>query len=123
MSNESLKGVGTKDMLAGIIHLHPDVRTVHDEKNGYYLTWTNPVEEKKGLLAKLWPTHNAPHRLLLDDIGRRTIELIDGKHTVKNIAVTLELEFKLEDEAASQAALIAFLTQLMQRNIITVGKK
>jgi hypothetical protein len=61
------------------------------------------------------------HILILDEVGRRTVELIDGKKDLNTIADTIALEFHFDKEAAA-AALIAFVIILQKKNIILISE-
>ncbi|MHC4885318.1 MAG: PqqD family protein [Planctomycetota bacterium] len=107
-------------MLGGIPHLHPNVTTGFTPRHGYTLSW---VSEGAGKHLTWWRRLLAGpgrrYHINLDEIGRRTIELIDGERSVREIAAVLAGDFELDQDKAT-AALIVFLTQLMQKNAIQI---
>lgn len=112
------QSVSKTRQLQGIVHLHPDVNTRFDRRRGFALTWTGNPTPSPHFLSKLFPNRRQ-HSLVLDELGRRTIELIDSKRTVDQIATELASKLQL-DPAEVQEALLLFLTQLMKRNIVRV---
>jgi hypothetical protein len=103
--------------LAGIPVLHPKVETRLEKKYGFVLSWMDEPDQKKGFLRRLLSGPGRRHRLVLDPMGRRTVELIDGKRTVAEIASALSSEFGGQQREVEDA-LFAFLGQLMAKNVI-----
>ena len=112
--------VRLEDCLDAVIHRHPAVDMVHDPRIGFLLTWKQM--RRTGLRRILGWISGAGRmrRVKLDDVGRRTMELVDGKTTVRAIADTLSREFGFKKTEA-RGALLAFLTMLMKRNIIVLS--
>lgn len=103
----------------GVPHLHPEVRTVHEPRHGYVLMWTVPLPEKAGWWRRLLEPNGRRHRLVLDDLGRKTIELMDGKRSLSDISDKLSADLNVGPEDV-RPALLAFVTDLMKRNIAAV---
>lgn len=109
-----------RECLQGIVHLHPKVETLFCPQKGCLLSWVNQADPaKQSWWRALLSGSGRRHQLTLDPLGRKTIELIDGRRNVDLIATLLAEEFGLDPDKA-KAALIVFLTRLMQKNIVQV---
>ncbi len=79
-------------------------------------------DRKKGFFRRLLSGPGRRHRLVLDPMGRRTVELIDSKRTVAEIASGLSSEFGGQQREVEDA-LFTFLGQLMAKNVIRTVTK
>ena len=116
--------VETSVILNAIVIMHSSVKRIKHPQHGFCLRWAN--QEKKSNKKRWWnyfvpSLRNRNHILLLDEVGRRTVELIDGKKDLNTIADTIALEFHFDKEAAA-AALIAFVIMLQKKNIILISE-
>ncbi len=112
--------VGITEQLRGIVHLHPGVEMQTDPRHGYVLSWTNAPPPKGNWLSRLFSNPALRRRrIALDDMGRRTVELIDGRRKIREIADALAAEFGTDRDRA-RAATIVFIGQLMSKNIVKV---
>jgi hypothetical protein len=55
-------------------------------------------------------------------MGRRTVELIDGKRTVADIATDMAKQIGC-DKKAMEEAILTFIAQLARRNVISLAPK
>jgi len=111
--------VERRSQLAGVPHLNPRVETLYEKKKGFSLSWVNELPRQKNWLKALLIPPPRRHRLMLDNIGKRTIELIDGEHTIAQIAAQLADEFNLPPSETADA-LVTFIGQLMAKRVVTV---
>jgi hypothetical protein len=109
----------TSEILNGIVHMHPSVKRIKHPHHGFSLKWNNPENKQKKLFRSF--SRNRDRILQLDEVGRRTIELIDDKNDVRTIANTVGEEFKFDNDKAT-AAMITFLTMLQKKNIIQISE-
>ncbi len=115
-----------QELLDGIPHLHPAVKCHRDRRHGFLLAWrmVDPRrQERTTRLGRLLRGQaRRYHRLVLDPLGRRTVELIDAHHTLREIAATLAREsgHRLSD---MEQAVIAFITQLAHRNVVALYRR
>jgi len=114
------QAIPTSEILNGIVHMHPSVKRIKHPHHGFSLKWNNPENRQKKVFRPL--SKNRDRILQLDEVGRRTIELIDGKKNVRTIANTIGDEFKFDNDKAT-AAMITFLTMLQKKNIIQISVK
>ncbi len=59
------------------------------------------------------------HKIVLDDFGRRTVELINGQNKVKEIAEKLRTGTSYTQDQMEDAVL-AFIGQLVRRNVVSL---
>lgn len=108
------------DKLRGIVHLHPNVERMADPQYGYVLSWIGePPPAQKWWRRIFNGSSPRRRRLVLDEMGRRTVELIDGRRSVREIADTLADDFSM-DRGRAREAVILFLSQLMRKNVAQV---
>ncbi len=101
-------------LLNGVPYLNPAVETLHDPQRGCALSWKSESGNRRGWRALLMgPVRR--RRLELDDLGRRTVELCDGRRRVGEIAAQLAAEHQVE-LGVMQRATLAFLAELVRRN-------
>lgn len=127
MVPEGYRAVDRATILSSVPALHPCVELVAEKRYGCTLQWEltpeqmNPPRSARRLPKFfLNPSRPRRHTLVLDDMGRRTVELIDGKRTVADISAALAGYAKCETKAMEDAV-ISFLSQLARRNAITLG--
>ena len=106
-------------LLRGVPRLNPHVERVSDRRYGCLLAWpvAEPEDQRRRGWLPRWHAKTAPRRrrrLVLDDLGRRTVELIDGRRTLAEIAAVLAHESG-HDAAAMEQAVLAFIGQLVRR--------
>lgn len=115
-----IKNVETAQMLDGIVFMHPSVERIKHPIHGFALRWVDQMQmQKKKKWWNNWIPHlkKREHILKLDELGLRTVELIDGKNDLKTIAQTIAHEFSMDEEQTT-AALITFIIMLQRKNII-----
>ncbi len=95
------------------------VETLADPKHGFVLSWVAASPARKGFLGRLFPAPARRRRLVLDQVGRRTIELIDGGRSIGEIAAALAVEFAME-RATTEEATILFFGRLLAKNIVAI---
>jgi hypothetical protein len=104
--------------LAGIVHLNPAAELFHEKKYGYSISWVPSAATGLSWWQRL-RFIRARRRLALDELGRRTVELIDGRRSIEQIARALSSERSIDLDDA-RTGLLAFLTGLMRRNVVQV---
>ncbi len=106
--------------------LHPNVRKIADKKRGCLLEWDLTDEQrtppKKSFFPKYFFKNQKVHKIVLDDFGRRAVELIDGKRSISAIAEKLR-EGMIYNQEQMEDAIIAYLGQFVRRNIVTIAPK
>jgi len=110
--------VDTATLIRAIPHLHPQVERISDRRHGCLLAWpvAQPARRRPpSLLGRLFGTPARRRRLVLDDLGRRTVELIDGRRSLAVIAAQLSQETG-HTPADMEVAVLAFVSQLVRRN-------
>lgn len=111
-------------LLSYIPELHPSVRRVSDKRFGCLLEWElsegQRTAPKKSFFPKYFFRQQRTHRLVLDDFGRRTIELVNGKRSLFEIASKLRENTSYTQEQLENA-IIDFFGQLVSRNAITLA--
>lgn len=118
---EGFERVSRTALLNAIPTLHPNVERVREKRLGCYLRWDLSEAQHKRPRFNFFPkfffnlTRNRQHKLVLDDMGRRTVELMDGCNTVADIAYQLSRQVGC-DKKAMENAVIAFISQLARRN-------
>lgn len=112
------EAISLEDKLNGIPQLHPEVKTIFDKSHGYALMW-ELQEKKSSWFKRIFLQEKTHHRIALDSLGKRTVELIDGKRSVSTIAELLQKDLENNPEQTMQATL-AFITELMKRNALIV---
>lgn len=116
-------GVRTVDqttLLRGIPALHPQVTRVSDRRFGCMLTWpaVRPgTRQRKTRLGRFLAGPVRRNRLVLDDLGRRTVELIDGNRPLSAIAATMARQTGHAPHDMEKAVL-TFIGNLARRNIV-----
>ena len=120
--------VGKKTVLASVPALHPNVERIVEKRYGCTLQWDLSEEQSKrprrSWFPKFFfnPTRKRRHKLVLDDMGRRTVELIDGKRTVSEIADAMAKLVGCKKKPMEDAVL-AFVAQLARRNVVTLAPR
>ena len=115
-------------VLASVPALHPNVERIVEKRYGCTLQWDLSEEQSKRPRRSWFPKfffnpgRKRRHKLVLDDMGRRTVELIDGERTVAEIAGELAGQVGCGQKAMEEAVL-SFVAQLARRNVITVAPK
>jgi hypothetical protein len=107
--------VDAATLILAIPHLHPQVERIADRRLGCLLSWPIRNPRRPSLLDRIFGTPVRRRRLVLDDLGRRTVELIDGQRSLAVIAALLAQETG-HKSADMEAAVLAFVTQLVRRN-------
>ena len=110
-------------LLRGVPQLNPLVTRISDRRYGCLLSWpvTLPqAKQRKTAIGRLFAGPQRRRRLVLDDIGRRTIELIDGQRPLTEIASVLARETG-HDRQAMEQAVLTFIGQLVRRNAASLA--
>jgi hypothetical protein len=110
--------VDAATLIRAVPHLHPQVERISDRRHGCLLSWpiARPARRRPpSLLGRLFSAPARKRRLVLDDLGRRTVELIDGRRSLAVIAARLSQETG-HTPADMEAAVLAFVSQLVRRN-------
>ncbi len=125
---DGYQAIDKKTVLASVPALHPNVERIVEKRYGCTLQWDLSEEQskrpKRSWFPKFFfnPNHKRRHKLVLDDMGRRTVELIDGKRTVADIASEMAKQVGC-DKKSMQEAILAFVAQLARRNVVTLAPK
>lgn len=109
-----------RELSAAVPHLHPDVKKVKDKKYGYALMWLSEprgLKPPRGWLGRVWRGPRHRHLVVLDDAGRRAVDLIDGERNLAEIAEILAIG-QTEIKTEIEKALLKFLGGLAKRNVI-----
>lgn len=129
MVPEGYQPVARATILSSVPALHPSVERVADKRYGCTLQWELTPEQlaasRRGRrLSRLFfnPSRPRLHKLVLDDMGRRTVELIDGNRTVADIASEMAASVGC-DRKQMEEAVLAFASQLARRNAVTLAPK
>lgn len=109
--------VDTATLIRAIPHLHPQVERISDRRHGCLLSWpvAQAAARRRTLLGRLFGTPARRRRLVLDDLGRRTVELIDGRRSLAEIAERLAQQTG-HRRADMETAVLTFAGQLVRRN-------
>jgi len=116
------------ELVSAVPELHPDVERITDPRYGCLLEWKLSEEQMERPAHSWFPrlvfraVRNRRHRLVLDDMGRRTVELIDGRRSIAKIAATLCEKTQYPDVTKMEDAVLAFVTHLVRRNAASLGK-
>ena len=123
---DGYQAIDKKTVLASVPALHPNVERIVEKRYGCTLQWDLSEEQskrpKRSWFPKFFfnPNRKRRHKLVLDDMGRRTVELIDGKRTVADIAAEMAKQVGC-DKKAMQEAILTFVAQLARRNVVTLA--
>ncbi len=118
--------IDKKTVLASVPALHPNVERIVEKRYGCTLQWDLSEEQskrpKRSWFPKFFfnPNRKRRHKLVLDDMGRRTVELIDGKRTVAEIAAEMARQVGC-DKKAMEEAVLSYVAQLGRRNVVTLA--
>ena len=125
---DGYQAIDRDTVLASVPALHPDVERVVEKRYGCTLQW-DLSEEQSRRPKRSWfpgfffnPKRRRRHTLVLDDMGRRAVELIDGGRTVADIADEMAKQAGCERKAM-QEAVLTFVAQLAKRNVVTLAPK
>ena len=123
---DGYQAIDKKTVLASVPALHPAVERIVEKRYGCTLQW-DLTEEQSKRPRRSWfpnfffnPSRKRRHKLVLDDMGRRTVELVDGRRTVSEIAAELARHVGCERKAMEEAVL-TFVAQLARRNAVTLA--
>ena len=125
---DGYKAIDKKTVLASVPALHPNVERIAEKRYGCTLQWDLSEEQskrpKRSWFPKFFfnPNRKRRHKLVLDDMGRRTVELIDGKRTVADIAAEMAKQVGC-DKKAMEEAILTFIAQLARRNVVTLAPR
>ncbi len=125
---DGYQAIDKKTVLASVPALHPNVERIAEKRYGCTLQWDLSEEQSKrprrSWFPKFFfnPNRKRRHKLVLDDMGRRTVELIDGRRTVADIADEMAKQVGCENKAM-QEAILTFVAQLARRNVVTLAPK
>ena len=125
---EGYQAIDKKTVLASVPALHPNVERIVEKRYGCTLQWDLSEEQSKrprrSWFPKFFfnPNRKRRHKLVLDDMGRRTVELIDGKRTVAEIADEMTKQIGC-DKKAMEEAVLSFVAQLGRRNVVTLAPR
>ena len=125
---EGYQAIDKKTVLASVPALHPNVERIVEKRYGCTLQWDLSEEQSKrprrSWFPKFFfnPSRKRRHKLVLDDMGRRTVELIDGKRTVADIAAEMAKQIGC-DKKAMEEAVLSFVAQLGRRNVVTLAPR
>lgn len=117
-------------LLLYVPELHPEVEKITDPRHGCLLEWrlteSQRVAPKRSFFPKYFFREKRRHRLVLDDFGRRMVDLTDGKRSIRQISEAL-LEGTQYAPMQMEDAILSFVGQLVRRNVMTLappsGKK
>ncbi len=116
------------DLVRAVPALHPDVELVANPRYGCLLEWKLSEEQMRRPAHSWFPefvfraVRNRRHRVVLDDMGRQTVELINGRRTIAEIASSLCARTHYPDASKMEDAVLAFVTHLVRRNAASLGK-
>ena len=125
---EGYQAIDKKTVLASVPALHPDVDRIVEKRYGCTLQWDLSEEQSKrprrSWFPKFFfnPNRRRRHKLVLDDMGRRTVELIDGRRTVADIAAEMAKQVGC-DRKSMEEAVLSFVAQLARRNVVSLAPK
>ncbi len=125
---DGYQAIDKKTVLASVPALHPNVERIAEKRYGCTLQWDLSEEQskrpKRSWFPKFFfnPNRKRRHKLVLDDMGRRTVELIDGRRTVADIADEMAKQVGCEKKAMKEA-ILTFVAQLARRNVVTLAPK
>ncbi len=125
---DGYQAIDKKTLLASVPALHPNVERIAEKRYGCTLQWDLSEEQskrpKRSWFPKFFfnPNRKRRHKLVLDDMGRRTVELIDGKRTVADIAADMAKQVGC-DKKAMEEAILTFIAQLARRNVVTLAPR
>ncbi len=125
---DGYRAIDRKTVLASVPALHPQVERIAEKRYGCTLQWDLSEEQSKrphrSWFPKFFfnPARKRRHKLVLDDMGRRTIELLDGQRTVAEIAAEMTAQTGC-DAKAMEEAVLAFFAQLARRNAVTLAPR
>ena len=125
---DGYQAIDKKTVLASVPELHPNVERIAEKRYGCTLQWDLSEEQskrpKRSWFPKFFfnPNRKRRHKLVLDDMGRRTVELIDGRRSVADIAAEMAKQVGC-DKKAMQEAILTFVAQLARRNVVTLAPK
>ena len=125
---EGYQAIDKKTVLASVPALHPNVERIAEKRYGCTLQWDLSEEQskrpKRSWFPKFFfnPNRKRRHKLVLDDMGRRTVELIDGNRTVADIAAEMAKQVGC-DKKAMEEAILRFVAQLARRNVVTLAPR
>ncbi len=125
---EGYQALDRKTVLASVPALHPNVERIVEKRYGCTLQWDLSEEQlkrpRRSWFPKFFfnPSRKRRHKLVLDDMGRRTVELLDGHRTVAEVSDELARQVGCERKAMEDAVL-AFVAQLARRNAVTLAPK
>lgn len=120
---ESMR-ISKAKLLGYVPEIHPGVERISDKRFGCVLEWelsdAQRTPPKKSFFPKYFFRRQRCHRLVLDDFGRRTVELTDGLRTIAEIAESLRKGSTYTQEQMEDAVL-AFMGQLVRRNAASLA--
>ena len=125
---DGYQAIDKKTVLASVPALHPNVERIVEKRYGCTLQWDLSEEQSKrprrSWFPKFFfnPNRKRRHKLVLDDMGRRTVELIDGRRTVAEIADEMAKQGGC-DRKAMEEAVLSFVAQLGRRNVVTLAPR
>lgn len=115
------------ELVRSVPELPPVVERVTDRRFGCLLQWELSEGQQQaprhGWFPKLfYRMRGRRHRLVLDDMGRQTVELIDGSRSIRQIARELCTRNNYADQTKMEDAVLAFMTLLARRNAVLLKK-
>ena len=120
---ESMR-ISRASLVRHIPAIHPEVRRVSDKRYGCLLEWelseSQRTAPKRSFFPRAFFRGRHTHRLVLDDFGRRTVELADGERDIFEIAEALRQGTPYPQEQMEDAVL-AFFGQLVRRNAASLA--
>lgn len=120
---ESMR-ISRAKLVRHVPEIHPEVRRVSDKRFGCLLEWelseAQRTAPKRSFFPRSFFRRRRTHRLVLDDFGRRTVELADGERDIFQIAETLRQGTPYPQEQMEDAVL-AFFGQLVRRNAASLA--
>ena len=113
-------------LLKYIPKLHPGIRRVVSHRHGPMLEWELTDEQsappKKSFFPKFFFKSGRTHRIVLDDLGRRIIKVVDGEKSIAEIAEIVGKGLPYP-ERQFQDAVLSFLGELVRRSVVTLAPK
>ena len=123
---ESMR-IPRKALLRAVPALHPAVERISDKRYGCLLQWKLSAAQRVRPKHSWFPSFvfkraDRVHKLVLDDMGRRLVELIDGHRSIEEIAKEMCKQTGHQQKPMEEAV-IAFLAQLVRRNAASIAPR
>ncbi|MHC4873051.1 MAG: PqqD family protein [Planctomycetota bacterium] len=111
--------ISREDSLKGVPVIREDLDSRENEKGERLLLIPRKHFYDFKFLMRFMPENPEPVKIILDELGNTVWKMIDGRRTVKVIAERFAEEKGIHRREA-EASVVAFLSMLMKRGIITI---